>query len=95
MSWLEDFDNSVCTAEQLGEYFGWDDETVKSVAKIAEMFPMRITEYYLSLIDKNDPDDPIARMCIPSDDEVDRLTHQVSSRIPSWEDSSISISRLL
>ncbi len=70
MSWIEDFDNSVCTAEQLGEYFGWDDETVKSIRKIEEMFPMRITKYYLSLIDKNDPDDPIARMCIPSEDEL-------------------------
>ena len=31
----------------------------------ADRFPMRITPYYLSLIDPNDPNDPIRRMCIP------------------------------
>ena len=70
MSWIEDFDNSICTAEHLGEYFGWDDDTVERVRKIADLYPMRISKYYLSLIDKDDPNDPIARMCIPSDDEL-------------------------
>ena len=39
--------------------------------RIIERYPMMITPYYLSLVDKDDPDDPIARMCVPSPDEFD------------------------
>ncbi|ODU58118.1 MAG: lysine 2,3-aminomutase [Clostridium sp. SCN 57-10] len=38
--------------------------------EVAERFPMCVPDYYLSLIDPSDPDDPIARLCIPSDDEL-------------------------
>ena len=32
----------------------------------AELFPIRVPEYYLQLIDKDDPNDPIRKLCIPS-----------------------------
>jgi len=34
---------------------------------------MRITRYYLSLIDKNDPNDPIRKMAVPSVEELNLL----------------------
>ena len=34
--------------------------------KIASKYPMLVTDYYLSLIDREDPEDPIRKMCIPS-----------------------------
>ena len=46
------------------------DEEVK-MGEILEKYPMSITPYYLSLIDFNDPDDPIKKMCIPSIEETD------------------------
>lgn len=44
---------------------------MRRIAEAADRFPMRITPYYLSLIDPNDPNDPIRRMCIPSAAELD------------------------
>lgn len=61
----------ISTAEQLCKAMGYPQEDVERFNKITEHFPMLITPYYLSLIDKNDPDDPIARMCIPSEAELD------------------------
>ena len=41
------------------------------MSSIAETYPIRITPHYLSLIDTNDPHDPIAMQCIPSPKEKD------------------------
>ena len=49
----------VCTVEQLKQHIALDADEVERVEKIAAIHPMRITEYYLSLIDKNDKNDPI------------------------------------
>ena len=69
MSWQEELSKGIRTAEQLAEYMGWDQEKLEACRQIAERYPMMITPYYLSLVNKDDPDDPIARMCIPSADE--------------------------
>ena len=69
MSWQEELNKGIRTAEQLAEYMGWDQEKLDACRQIAERYPMMITPYYLSLVNKDDPDDPIARMCIPSADE--------------------------
>ncbi len=45
-----------------------DDENIKDVA---ERFSFKVNEYYLSLIDWNDPDDPIRRIIIPHEEEID------------------------
>ncbi|MEJ2272909.1 MAG: KamA family radical SAM protein [Candidatus Bathyarchaeota archaeon] len=42
----------------------------KNLKKIVQRHPMRITPYYMSLIDWDDPDDPIRKMAIPSLQEL-------------------------
>ena len=64
------YKGAVSTARQLCDAMGYPESEVERYDRIIEHFPMLITPYYLSLIDKNDPDDPIARMCIPSDAEL-------------------------
>ena len=71
MSWQEELNRAVRTADQLAEEMGWNDEKLELCREISERYPMLITPYYLSLVDKNDPADPIGRMCIPSGDEFD------------------------
>src|SRR5690625_4408611 len=39
--------------------------------KITEKFVFRVNEYYLNLIDWNDPDDPIRKLVIPNEGELD------------------------
>lgn len=69
MSWQNQITEGISTAAQLAAAIGLTPEKEAEIARITERYPMMITPYYLSLVDKNDPDDPIARMCIPSMDE--------------------------
>lgn len=69
-TWQQDFRDSVRTVEELAEYLGRSPESMVSLNETVQRFPMRITKYYLSLIDREDPEDPIARMCIPSTEEL-------------------------
>ncbi len=42
----------------------------KILRRVVDIHPMSISRYYLSLIDKNDPDDPIRKMAVPSEEEL-------------------------
>ncbi len=68
--WKEDIKNSIQSAEALKDALNLTDEEEAKVNEVIEHFPMRIPEYYLNLIDPDDPDDPIARMCVPSENEL-------------------------
>lgn len=70
MNWKQELRQSVTDVERLSERLPIDKERREVLARVAEMYPMRIPEYYLSLIDPSDPDDPIARMCVPSEYEL-------------------------
>ncbi len=41
-----------------------------SLRAVAEMYPFRANDYYLGLIDWNDPDDPIRRIIVPAAEEL-------------------------
>ena len=71
MSWQEELRKGIRTAEELAPILGWSSEETAGRAEVARRFPVMITPYYLSLVDPNDPKDPIARMCVPSLDEFD------------------------
>ena len=71
MSWQDELKKGIRTAEQLAPVLGLTPEETARYAEVIERFPMMITPYYLSLVDTSDPNDPIARMCIPSISEFD------------------------
>ena len=58
-------------AVELSDMMGLSAAEEANLQSILDIFPMAIPQYYLSLIDWNDPDDPIRRMCIPSLTEID------------------------
>ncbi len=66
MSWQENLQNSVRTAEALCQIMGAGPEMLEQYRQIVARYPMCITPYYLSLIDWNDPKDPIRMMSVPS-----------------------------
>ena len=70
MTWEEELEASICTIEQLREHIELTPEEEKQLREIIERHPMRITRYYMSLIDRNDPDDPIRKMAVPSEEEL-------------------------
>ncbi len=73
MTWENGLKESICTIEQLAEYIEFTPKEENQLREIIERHPMRITRYYMSLIDRNDPNDPIRRMAVPSEGELDML----------------------
>ena len=47
------------------------DEEKKTLEKVTNVYPFRANEYYLSLIDWNDPNDPIRKLIIPDINEIE------------------------
>ena len=46
-------------------------ETVNKLQKVEELYPFKANEYYLSLINWEDPDDPIKKLIIPNLSEIE------------------------
>ena len=70
MTWENELKESIGTIAQLREYIEITPKEERRIRKIIEKHPMRITRYYMSLIDRNDPDDPISKMVVPSGGEL-------------------------
>lgn len=65
-SWQEQLRDSITDPAQLAARFGLDPASLREVAA---RYPLRITPYYLNLIEA--PDDPIWRQCVPDPRELD------------------------
>ncbi|MDG6221916.1 MAG: KamA family radical SAM protein [Candidatus Bathyarchaeota archaeon] len=62
--------NLINTIEQLKEYINLSSKETKKLKRITAIHPMQVTPYYISLIDWDNPEDPIKKMAIPSVDEL-------------------------
>ena len=70
MTWEKQLGESVRTIHDITSYLHINPRDRKKLAHVVERHPMLIPCYYLSLIDKNDPNDPIRAMSVPSLDEL-------------------------
>ncbi len=70
VDWQEELKHNIMTVNQLKEHFPLSSERESDVFKISEEHPMNIPRYYLSLINSDNQNDPIEKLCIPSIDEV-------------------------
>ena len=65
----------------------------KDICAVEKEYPVLISEYYLSLIDKNDvPNDPIWKQCIPDTNE---LNDSSSDEDPQCEKKYIPVPKLI
>ncbi len=73
MEWKLQLKNNVTTADEVSKALNWKlgDNDKEKLENIIERYPMSIPEYYLSLINKDDPDDPIRKLSVPSILETD------------------------
>ena len=62
-------EESLLSIEELNKYLKFSSCELKQFDNIVHVHPMRISAYYMSLIDWDDPNDPIKNMAIPSLDE--------------------------
>jgi KamA family protein len=71
MSWQNEMKENIISIDQLEDYTYIPSKEKSQLKKIIKRHPMRITKYYMSLIDWDDPNDPIKKMAVPSLDELD------------------------
>jgi L-lysine 2,3-aminomutase (EC 5.4.3.2) len=71
LTWEDELGEAVCTIEQLKQYIELTPKEEEQLQKVIKRHPMRVTRYYISLIDWSNPNDPIRRMAIPSEGELD------------------------
>ena len=82
--WKWQVKNRIETLEELKKYVKLSAEEEEGVKQTLKTLRMAITPYYLSLINPDDPCDPIRRQCIPTGAE----THQAAADLldPLHED---------
>ncbi len=82
--WKWQVRNRIETLDDLKKYITLTPEEEEGVKKVLSTLRMAITPYYLSLVDPDNPRDPIRRQCIPTAAE----THQAAADLldPLHED---------
>ena len=85
--WKWQVKNRIETYEELSKYFTFEPEEAEGIKKALAKFRMAITPYYLSLIDPNDPYDPIRRQAIPAGEECNIAPADLNDPLHEDEDS--------
>lgn len=69
--WKWQVENRIETLEDLKKYITLTEEEEEGIKATLGRLRMAITPYYLSLIDLNDPYDPIRKQAIPTEHELE------------------------
>ncbi|MCX7885142.1 MAG: KamA family radical SAM protein, partial [Caloramator sp.] len=87
--WKWQFKNRIETLEDLKKYVPLTEEEEKGVATCLGTLRMAITPYYLSLIDINNPDDPIRKQAIPTKNELFKANEDLLDPLHEDTDSPV------
>jgi lysine 2,3-aminomutase len=68
--WKWQFRNRIISVEQLVQFIHLSTEEQGQLRLVTMRYPLSVTPYYLSLINPDDPDDPIRKQAIPSTMEM-------------------------
>ena len=68
--WKWQFRNRITGLEQLAQFIPLSAEEQAQLRLVTMRYPLSVTPYYLSLINPDDPDDPIRKQAIPSPMEM-------------------------
>jgi lysine 2,3-aminomutase len=64
--WKWQFRNRITTIDQLAKFIPLSAEQQTELKLVTMRYPLSVTPHYLSLINPDDPDDPIRKQAIPS-----------------------------
>ena len=70
LPWKKELQNNVHSVADLKQYLALSEADEQALNEIIGEHPMNIPRYYLSLVDPNDPQDPIRKLCIPQAEEL-------------------------
>jgi lysine 2,3-aminomutase len=71
LEWQNELRRSFSRIDQLKPHVDLSSREERQLKHIVGLHPMRIPQHYMSLINWDDPDDPLRRMAVPSVQELD------------------------
>ena len=87
--WKWQFRNRITSVEQLAKYAPLSVKRYSEISAVSNTYPLAITPYYLSLMDLNNPHDPVAMQAIPSIEEITVKTTGVEDPLEEKRDSVV------
>jgi lysine 2,3-aminomutase len=87
--WKWQFRNRITSVEQLTKFIPLPIEDQAQLRLVTMRYPLSVTPYYLSLINLNDPDDPIRKQAIPSTMEMTMGSMGVEDPLGEKEDTAV------
>lgn len=90
-NWHWQLKNSVSTLDQLSRYISLSENEIRPKTGVNDSLPVRITPYYLSLLDRYNADQPVRKSVVPVFDEFisspgeasDPLSEELHSPVPN------------
>jgi len=87
--WRWQFRNRITTVEQLARYLPLSLKEQAEFKLVTAKYPLSVTPYYFSLINLDDPDDPIRKQAIPSILEITMGTMGMEDPLAEGRDSVV------
>ncbi|TRZ93238.1 MAG: KamA family radical SAM protein [Dehalococcoidia bacterium] len=87
--WKWHFRNRITNMNQLDQFIPLSSEEKAQLRLVTMRYPMSVTPYYLSLINPDDPDDPIRKQAVPSVLEMTMSTMGLEDPLAEKEGSVV------
>ncbi len=87
--WKWHFRNRITTVDQLSQLVPLSIEEKAQIEMVCQRYPLAITPYYLSLINPDDPNDPVRKQAIPSILEISMSDIGMEDPLAEKEDSVV------
>src|SRR3989339_1835500 len=81
-SWEEQVKHSITSVEELSKYIPMSNNEKEELLKVTDKFPLKVTPYYLSLINPSDKKDPLKLQIIP---DVNELNEEKGEELVAWD----------
>ncbi|WP_345991616.1 KamA family radical SAM protein [Sulfurimonas sp. HSL-1716] len=70
LNWWNELKNNINSIDKLKKYMNFRGDEEEKLREVVANHPMNIPRYYLSLIDQDNPDDPIKKLAFPNKEEL-------------------------
>jgi lysine 2,3-aminomutase len=87
--WHWQVNNRITTIEELKEIINISPEDEMSIKEAIDLFPMAITPYYASIMDKNNPQCPIRMQAVPCAEELTTGDYDLDDPLAEDKDSPV------
>ena len=87
--WRWQFRNRITTVEELDSFLPLTNQEREALRLTTAMYPLAITPYYLSLVDRDDPYDPIRIQAVPCIEEISLSGYGQEDPLAESEDAVV------